>query len=286
MKEVADRLALGTAQLGMPYGIANRTGKPDLAAARSIVDTAWDAGIRYFDTAQAYGDSESVLGQALENRDAAIITKLPPKLENVSQHLRESLRRLGRATIWGVLLHREEHLEQWNGPVGQALASAKADGLVAHIGASVYSPEKALKALEMKSLDALQVPANIFDRRMSRAGVFRKAAERGVTIFVRSVYLQGLALLPAERVAKFGTAAVAAYEQFCKEHDLDRRRFALQYALGFAPDPVLVIGAETPEQVAANCAQATEAAESLRQEWDHRWPDDLEPLVNPSLWPS
>ena len=110
MKEVADRLALGTAQLGMPYGIANRTGKPDLAAARSIVDTAWDAGIRYFDTAQAYGDSESVLGQALENRDAAIITKLPPKLENVSQHLRESLRRLGRATIWGVLLHREEHL--------------------------------------------------------------------------------------------------------------------------------------------------------------------------------
>lgn len=63
--EPNNRLVLGTAQLGMSYGIANKTGLPDLATATAIVQTAWESGICEFDTAQAYGKSEQVLSQAL-----------------------------------------------------------------------------------------------------------------------------------------------------------------------------------------------------------------------------
>ena len=45
-KDEANRLVLGTAQLGMPYGIANRSGQPDASQARAIVEAAWEAGIR------------------------------------------------------------------------------------------------------------------------------------------------------------------------------------------------------------------------------------------------
>ena len=292
-KTVTERLALGTAQLGMSYGIANRTGQPDLEAATQIVVTARSAGIRYFDTAQAYGDSETVLGsvfQRIGTGDVAVVTKLPPQVDTsdadaIVGKIRESLRRLGMPSVWGILLHREDQLDFWDGAVGAAFARAKSEGLVSHAGVSVYSTQRALEALKIDSLDALQVPASIFDRRMSRAGVFAAAARRGVSVFVRSIFLQGLALLPSDR-APVGKEAVMEYERFCREHNLDRRAFALQYALSFAPDPVLVIGAETPEQVAANCAPTTPLADGLREEWDRRWSDDVESLVNPSLWKS
>ena len=75
-------LIIGTVQLGQAYGIANTTGQPEQQEANSIVRTAWDAGIMLFDTAQGYGNSESVLGATLRHcnaTDAArIITKLAP----------------------------------------------------------------------------------------------------------------------------------------------------------------------------------------------------------------
>ena len=61
-----NRLVLGTAQLGTNYGIANRMGKPDFDTAEAIIKTTWDAGIREFDTAQGYGDSEQVLGEVFQ----------------------------------------------------------------------------------------------------------------------------------------------------------------------------------------------------------------------------
>src|SRR5215472_9543439 len=79
------RIALGTAQLGMAYGIANTTGRPKAAVALEIVAECWQSGVRYFDTAQTYGDSEVVLGRALRNvgvaSEARVISKLSPKLK-------------------------------------------------------------------------------------------------------------------------------------------------------------------------------------------------------------
>ena len=72
-------LVLGSVQLGVPYGAANRVGKPSRAAALQLVARAADAGITKFDTARAYGDSEERLGEALRTRKAIrTITKLSP----------------------------------------------------------------------------------------------------------------------------------------------------------------------------------------------------------------
>jgi len=46
------RLVLGTVQIGLDYGIANETGKPDLYHAENIISTAWENRIQEFDTAQ------------------------------------------------------------------------------------------------------------------------------------------------------------------------------------------------------------------------------------------
>lgn len=87
----SERLALGCAQLGMRYGVANTAGQPDQAAAREIVAICLASGVRFFDTAQAYGESEAVLGDALAANSAAqVISKLSP--ETAPARIRESVR--------------------------------------------------------------------------------------------------------------------------------------------------------------------------------------------------
>ena len=55
------KLALGTVQFGLDYGISNRQAQTSLEEARSIVDRGLDAGLDLLDTAPAYGVSEAVL---------------------------------------------------------------------------------------------------------------------------------------------------------------------------------------------------------------------------------
>ena len=62
----SEPFVLGTAQLGFDYGVVNRAGKPEFESACEIVSAAWQGGVRQFDTAQGYGESEAVLGRIFQ----------------------------------------------------------------------------------------------------------------------------------------------------------------------------------------------------------------------------
>ena len=106
------RLCIGTAQFGMRYGIANATGKVGFDSIIQIIDYSVSNGIEFFDTAQSYGDSEILLGNAIDvlklNHKAKIISKLSPEIspENVNSIFNNSLKNLKTDSLWGVLLHR------------------------------------------------------------------------------------------------------------------------------------------------------------------------------------
>ncbi len=82
------RLILGTAGLG---GIAYGNKWVSAEAAADIIRHAYDSGITSFDTAPAYGDAETILGNTLLGKPATIFTKTTG---DVAQALR-SVRRLG-----------------------------------------------------------------------------------------------------------------------------------------------------------------------------------------------
>ena len=293
------RLVLGTAQLGLAYGVANVTGLPDANTANGIVAAVWKHGVRFFDTAQAYGSSESALGQAFAElgagREARVVTKvdLPPgryEAKALQRSVEASLARLGVPALWGLLLHREEVLDEWSGGLGRDLARLRDHGLVGHVGASVYTPDRALQALAHEELDVVQVPANVFDRRMERAGVFQQARDRGKTVFVRSLFLQGLALMPPEGAARAvprAAEAVSSFARFCAERQVDRRRFALDYVVQMAPEALLIIGAESLAQASENCNLFGRPSLSpeVTAAWTARWPEDVGELVDPRRWP-
>jgi aryl-alcohol dehydrogenase-like predicted oxidoreductase len=299
--ELTRRLCLGTAQLGMPYGVANRTGQPAGDTALAMVKSAWESGVRYFDTAQAYGTSEQVLGGCLRALSAAgtarVISKLDPTIDlgdlaTVKARAAQSLACLGVTRLWALLLHREEQVGAITPALEDCVKDMRKEGIIAHFGASVYSPAGAARALAQPAIDVVQMPASVFDRRMVREGIPARAAALGKRVFVRSVYLQGLALmepgaLPARM--RFAAPALQCYADFCAAAGEDRAAFALQYARDTLREAVLVVGAETVEQVQRNCRMmmARRAGGRRRYEtWDETWPRDEGILVDPSSWPS
>ena len=279
--------------------MANTHGKPNVEEALQIVKSAYSSGIRWFDTAQAYGDSEAVLGHCLRElgltREAKVVSKLHPGLAQESAEVihsaaRDSLKRLNLDCLDGFLLHREELLRDLDGELGQRLLSLKQQGLVRQLGVSCYSTKAANRALGLDLIEIIQLPGSVFDRRLLRDGIVAEAAKGRCTLFVRSVFLQGLALLSPEDTPSGiprAKEAVGTLTEFCWSHDVDRKTFCLRYALHrFAPG-ILIIGAERSAQVVETAALAggTIAPAGLFDEWDKVWPDDIEGLIDPSRWP-
>lgn len=292
------RLVLGAAQLGMPYGIANCIGPPDPETAVEMVSVAHHRGVRYFDTAQDYGVSETVLGNVFTKLDIGgdvlVVSKLGKAVHaddrtQIMGSIAASLSRLRLQRLWGLFLHQEEQLTEWPRTLGSTLLEAKEVGRIGHVGVSVYTVECAMRALAAEGIDSIQVACNVFDRRMRRSGVLDRARVLGKSIFVRSIYLQGLALLEPQHVPEriFKAAeAVNAYKAFCQTHGLDRGRFAVDHVRWMAPGSRLVIGAESVQQVINNCefVEAEAIPPDIHQAWDDLWPDDHGNLIDPRVW--
>lgn len=293
------RLVLGTAQLGLDYGIANKKGKPDPADSFDILRVAWHGGIRFFDTAQVYGESEAVLGRffrALNRNEPAdepnIITKLKPDgdpldTRAVLDEMDASLDRLGIRRLWGFMLHSESWLGISVNKLVNAIDKIKRTGKTDHFGVSVYSMENALKALEIDGIDIVQLPFNVFDQRAREDGVFDLAREKGKAVFIRSIYLQGLLLMTPERIPpqmNFCADRLREFVLLTEKFGISPKFAALAFVVNNAPDAFFVIGAESTEQVRENlhifktAIHATDGPElnslSCR--------DPL--LINPSFW--
>lgn len=257
-------VVLGTAQLGMQYGIANASGQPPQKVATEIIREAWESGIHELDTAQGYGNSESVIGEALATlgvENAMRVTskihlsKGLPSLGDFKNLIFQSLERLKVPKLFGLMLHSEDLLQLWNKGLHELLETLKKEKMVEHIGVSIYSPEKALEALNLQGIDFIQVPTNLLDRRFENANVFRQAEEAGKQVYIRSVYLQGLLVLPKEKLPEKMSYVVPVLEkldEICQDLNMTREELALGYIKTALPKAKLILGVETPAQMKKN----------------------------------
>jgi aryl-alcohol dehydrogenase-like predicted oxidoreductase len=287
------RLMIGTAQFGQPYGVANRTGPPNDAVVRSLLAAAAEAGVNCLDTAAAYGASEEVLGRALAElglRDRfVVVTKVRPNpadADAVVASVNQSRRRLGLERLPVVLFHRGDDFRHLD-----ALLRLQAEGVIGHVGMSCdHSPAKAGELLASGLLAALQLPANVFDRRHQQAGLFRAAAARGVAVFVRSVYLQGLLVMPDAAIPPALAAVRPARRQLealAGEAGMSLAELALRWMLSQPGVTSVLTGVETLEQLRANIAMAGRGPlpPDLLAAIDAVVPELPDTVLTPALWP-
>lgn len=205
-----EKMVLGTAQFGMPYGIV-RANEPDETESMRMIKHAIASGVDWLDTARAYGRSEDVIGKVMSTGwvgRSKIITKLSPMADCVPEDdpklaaaiaensLRASCMALECKKLDTVLLHRTAHLRMWNGRVLDVLRRWRSDGLLGTIGVSVQSPDELALSLQYTDIEHIQLPFNIMDHRWSTAveNLRAKRCVRKVVVHARSAFLQGLLL--------------------------------------------------------------------------------------------
>ena len=264
------KLTLGTVQLGMNYGIANKTGKPSIKKAFEILDTAIKGGINSFDTANKYGNSEEVLGKYFSSsnckmKEPLVTTKFSidtsqgidsSSIERqIYGYVENSLETLKLQKIPVYMLHYPPKYIKYCDIIPQILKRLKDEGLIEKAGISVYNYPEVGELLQNELYEAVQLPMNIFDLRMLHTGILDKLKNTGRIVFVRSVFLQGLFFMDPEKMPE----SLMSTSRYLKDiHELAQHEnlSVAQLALSFIRDmegvTSLVLGAETPEQVADN----------------------------------
>jgi spore coat polysaccharide biosynthesis protein SpsF (cytidylyltransferase family)/aryl-alcohol dehydrogenase-like predicted oxidoreductase len=304
-----DKLVLGTAQLGIPYGVTNHSGQPDMHASFHIMMTALKKGIRCFDTAQAYGSSERIIGNFFSTeayRNTKIVTKLSPLpdlddqsgkrtvVSAVQNSILWSLYNLRVRNLDALLLHRAEHLETYGGLILSTVRRFKSEGFIDQIGVSIQTPQELERALEYDDIDIIQMPFNILDYRWSNAiaSLRREKATRSIEIHVRSVFLQGL-LLSSDtedwRCAGFTNAEelVLAIGHVAEKYKMTRLQTALLPVLTQDWVGSVLVGIADPQQlVEISTAVATAPTKipspiAIQDQLKDMAPESL---LNPSNW--
>lgn len=283
------RLVLGTAALGMPYGVSNAGGPPTRAEAFEVLDAAFENGINTFDTASVYGDAEDIIGQwiALRHKQVFVISKMRPHdgggSDFVISEIKSSLKRLRVDALDGYLVHRASDLRIPEVVAG--LQDAQKRGLVANIGVSAYEESEAEYALHAGAY-YLQIPYNIFDHRFGKTDFLAKAQERNVTIFARSPFLQGLLLMEPDQLPDALAAAEPYLKQFraaASRHGASPLESALGFVLAEHRIPHIVVGAVSPAQV-RELASVRAASPELVAEMHELFHDVPATIADPRLW--
>ncbi len=258
-------MTLGTVQLGLDYGIANKEGKPDEEKAFGILDTAFATGINCLDTASDYGDSEKVIGKYLSLRkkkrhDLVIVTKF--KLGNISQSdaetkmlksVEKSLERLNTNYLDILLMHDANEYSLYGDKVTKVFERLLAEGTIRKAGASCYKFNEIESMTDLDIFQAFQIPVNLLDMRITRGNGSVKLKNK--LVFARSVFLQGLFFLDPSTL-KGNLKEIDKYlvkiRDIAREMKMPVSQLSVTYVNSLEYINSLVIGADNPEQVREN----------------------------------
>ena len=287
------KIALGTAQFGLPYGISNSHGQVDRNEINHIWEVARGSDITMLDTAIAYGNSEENIG-ATDSVGFEIVTKLPsvPGTETsiaqwVQFQVATSLTKLKRNSVYGLLLHNPaDLLAPYGDELLTSLENLKRDGLIQKFGISIYSPNEldSLVAHNPNFLpDIVQTPLNIFDRSIESSGWLARLSAMNIEIHARSVFLQGLLLqLPTERSVAFDkwSPMFAQFESWINAQQLNPLAACLGHVLSYPEVAKVILGVTSAKElkqiIAASSTNHLRAPQSLQSQ-------DVD-LIQPMNW--
>lgn len=290
------KLGLGTVQFGLDYGITNRQGQTPLPEAARIMDLADQEGIEIIDTAALYGESEEVLGKCLKAwHNFKIVTKTPkfagkPITHNDARLLEDtfaqSLAKMGLPSLYGLLIHHSEDLLAPNGEIlMESLLKIKQQGLVKKIGASVYTGQQIDTLLDKyNTIDIIQLPVNVFDQRLLQSGHLSKLKLANIEIHARSVFLQGLLLIPPSELPDYFApikSHIVHYHKTLQSYGLSPLQGALGFVLNLEQVDVVLCGVNNSRQLQDICGVAKK---KLMIDNFKQFAVQDECMLNPSLW--
>ena len=286
-----DRIAIGTVQFGLDYGVGNSDGQVTPSEVKTILDLAAHNRIKTLDTAILYGESESHLGDyGVSSWD--VITKIPAIPSNVKdikewvvEQVQASLKRLNLSKVYGVMLHDADQILGRNGKtILDSLHFLKSNNLCSKVGLSIYNVARIKEYTTNNDIDLIQAPLNIFDRRLVDPDILKWLKIRHVEVHARSIFLQGLLLLDRNLLPGTFSHSDDLFNEWYGWLDqacIEPVDACLKFALQFEEVDKVVVGVQDISQLKKIIMLADNSGHIKFPEWKANINSQL---IDPSLW--
>lgn len=292
------KLALGTVQFGLDYGVSNFDGRPGTAEVAQILEIAEKNNINLIDTAIGYGNSHNVLNDHhVAKRDFNLITKLPPlnkayfeksDVDHYLQYIESAFEELGADSLYGVLFHQSaDLLKPGVEAIWQRLTALQSEKKISKLGVSMYANADCKQLLSLYQLDLVQLPYNILDRYFEQTGWLAQFRQRGIEVHARSIFLQGLLLMESDKVPPYFKPWISNLEQISKlaeTFNTSKLVISLAYVLQQKAIDHCVVGVNKARELTDILSAFENAIDIASSDLPDLSVDDLA-LTNPALWP-
>ena len=286
------KLGLGTVQFGTDYGLTSVDGQVRPKEVKKILSYANSKGINLLDTAASYGNSEEILGGLINSEfkvvtktrhfDSLTITNNEVSLLNKDFH--NSLNKLKQKKIYGLLVHNaDDLLKPGSKKIFDQLLELKKNNKLKKIGVSVYDYIKLTSILDNFDIDIVQLPFNIFDRRMINSGVLTALYKKGIEVHARSVFLQGLLLMSGKSMPnKFNrwSSLWRLWYEWLNDNQISPVEASIKYVISFPEITKVLVGVDTENQLKEIYKASSGTLPKIP---DEMHTDDTD-LLNPANW--
>lgn len=196
-----NKIILGTANLSSNYGLENKRFK-NLKDLKKIFKYLKKRNKKIFiDTAQAYGNSEKILGKIFYKKKIQFITKIILKKNDIyvnhfSKKIIKSIKNLRTNKIYCLLIHNTNFLknEKNLNKIKKILIKLKKEKLIKKYGISIYDIKELKKIYKKFNPDVIQLPLNVFNHSKEKSLWLKKMFAQKKEVHVRSIFLQGILL--------------------------------------------------------------------------------------------
>lgn len=295
------KITLGTVQFGIPYGIANKNGQPTSSHSHKLLQFALDNGINTLDTARNYGNSEEVIGSFANSGRFTIVTKF--KLTDAAltnekiafKEARDSLLKsesyLKTGKIPYFLFHKNinQDIQQVASILPGILKRLFEEGLIDKGGLSVYEPSELNFINDWQYISAVQAPLNLLDTRLLQENLMNTLMDNQVTLFIRSIYLQGLLLMNKKELTtqfSFSMKYIDQLNKIARAANKNINELAFSFVRDTPGVTSLVVGADTIEQLdqTVQLLSTEQLPHTIYEEIKETFRIVPEKLITPALW--
>jgi len=253
----------------------------------NALQTAFESGINFYDTADLYGNghSEELLGEVFANRrDQIVIATKGGMLPHSTFHMPQdfssrhighaitaSLKRLKTDYIDLYLLHSPKIEDiQGNDELLRTLETSKKEGKIISYGISARTPDDAMEAIDRFSFNVAEVNFNLIDQRALENGLFDRAKKDKLGLIIRTPltfgYLTGKlrgderfqgidhrANWPKEQLKRWAQAH-QLFSFLCERKSCTPAQVALRFCLDFKAVSTVIPGMMKTREVLENSA--------------------------------
>jgi len=198
-KNLLKRFIIGGAQLSQNYGAFNKDYSIGPKELRKILNYSKKNEIFFIDIANSYKNCIKKLSKNNLKKFKIIlkirIIKKKNYLPELKKIINNTLKQLKISKLYSIMLHNEfdfKYLKKKK--ISNYLIELKKKNLIKKIGISIYNFKKIRFFLKNSPIDLIQVPLNVFDRRILQKSLLKIIKKNQIEVHVRSIFLQGLLL--------------------------------------------------------------------------------------------